>query len=90
MPAGWTIEEKNIKYADYVQTNSYALDTLYKPTVNTSLSACLSGNAGGNCFIGFSYNDSQDYRLFNLGPTLYFDMGGGGAWGGRIWTSGWD
>lgn len=92
VPAGWTVEEKNIKYVDYVQTNRYALDTLYKPTVNTSLSTCLSGNANGNCFIGFSYNDSEDYRLFNYQNWLYFDMGNGrlGGFSTQHWnTSKW-
>lgn len=86
VPAGWTVEEKIIKYADYVKTNSYALDTLYKPTVNTSLSTCLSGNAGGNSFIGFNYgSDQQDYRVFNAGTIFYFDMGDGSGYsGGRI------
>ena len=85
IPSGWTVEVTTITYADYVQTNSYALDTLYKPTVNTSLSTCLSGNAYGNCFIGFYYgSDTEDYRLFNAGSTLYFDMGSGSFTGGRI------
>ena len=91
IPSGWTIVQPTVKYADYVQTNSYALDTLYKPTVNTSLSTCLSGNANGQCFIGFKYfSDQEDYRVFNNNSTLYFDMGSGSFTGGRISISGWD
>lgn len=83
-----------VKYADYVKSNNYVLDTLYKPTVNTSLSTCLRGDANGQCFIGFNYgNDQQDYRLFNSNYSglFFFDMGGGaGDAGGRVQTSGWD
>ena len=92
IPAGWTVVQPTVKYADYVQTNSYVLDTLYKPTVNTSLSTCLSGSANGNCFIGFYTSiDTQDYRLFNSRTTLYFDIGsGGGSTGGRIMAYNWN
>lgn len=92
MPASWTVANPPpVVYAGYVKTNGYSLDTGYKPTVNTSLSTCLSGDAGGTCFIGFNYgNDQQDYRMFNFATTFYFDMGGGSDYGGRILKNGWD
>lgn len=86
VPASWTVANPPpVVYAGYVKTNGYSFDTGHKPTVNTSMSACLSGDARGSCFLGFYYgDDSQDYRLFCAGGTFYFDMGGGDSYGGRI------
>lgn len=76
MPASWTVANPPpVVHAGYVKTNGYSLDTGYKPTVNTSLSTCLSGSANGSCLLGFYYgNDHADYRVFDFGE-LYFDMG---------------
>lgn len=80
VPAGWTMTSPQGSgvfdhYVDYVTTNQYKLDTQYIPTARTSFEIELSGDVQGTGFVGFMDNDTSDYRLFNSGTTMYFDIG---------------
>ena len=69
LPNGYT----ELEYIE--STGTQYIDTKVKPTVNTKFSfGVYMLEQTGDCIIGNSLNDDNDYRIFNYSGSIYWDF----------------